>query len=124
MKIFLYFVRIDGQKLIITRKLFVAQIGFEPLFDNFKGISVMKTANEMHEILMKKSVEDSSFRSQLLADPKKAINDEFGIVVPDNMSISVHESDLQSLHLALPPSTEMNEEQLEAVSAGLCCCGV
>jgi len=34
----------------------------------------------------------------------------------------VRESDMPTVHLALPPDPNMTEEQLEAVSAGLCCC--
>ncbi|MCY3855507.1 MAG: NHLP leader peptide family RiPP precursor, partial [Rhodospirillales bacterium] len=66
----------------------------------------------------------AGFRAQLLADPKGVLNQEFGITVPDNIDIQVHESDMQTVHLALPPSPVMDEEQLEAISAGLCCCGI
>jgi hypothetical protein len=38
------------------------------------------------------------------------------------MNIEVHESDMQTVHLALPPDPNLTEEQLEAISAGLCCC--
>ena len=67
---------------------------------------------------------DSVFRAQLLADPKTAINQEFGITVPDNIEIKVHKSDMTTVHLALPPDEVLDEEQLQAVSAGLCCCGI
>ncbi len=82
----------------------------------------MKTGFEMQDILQRKSAEDSEFRSQLIANPKEVINQEFGIDVPENMDIHVHESSLQDIHIALPPANIMTEEQLEAVSAGLCCC--
>ena len=42
----------------------------------------------------------------------------------DGINVVVHESDMQTVHLALPPNPVMDEEQLEAISAGLCCCGV
>ena len=57
-----------------------------------------------------------------MSDPKNAIQQEFGINIPDNIQIQVHESDLRTLHMALPPGPELDEEQLEAVAAGLCCC--
>ena len=47
---------------------------------------------------------------------------ELGITIPDSMNIEVHESDMQTVHLALPPDPNITEEQLEAISAGLCCC--
>ncbi len=84
----------------------------------------MQSAEEMRAHLTQKAVEDAAFRAQLLADPKGALNQEFGISVPDNIDIQVHESDMQTVHLALPPSPVMDEEQLEAISAGLCCCGI
>jgi len=45
-----------------------------------------------------------------------------GITIPESMNIKVHESDMQTVHLALPPDPNITEEQLEAISAGLCCC--
>ncbi len=82
----------------------------------------MKTGEEMRAILTEKAVEDPAFRSQLVADPKGTIQQEFGVTIPDSMTIRVHESDMQTIHLALPPTPHMSEEQLEAISAGLSCC--
>ena len=82
----------------------------------------MNTVEEMRAHLVQKSLEDLEFRSQLIADPKAAISQEFDIALPDNVDFQVHESDMQTVHLALPPSSELGEEQLEAIAAGLCCC--
>ena len=83
----------------------------------------MQTAEETLSHLTQKAVEDADFRARLVSDPKGALNQEFGIVVPDSIQIKVHESDMQTIHLALPPTPVLNEEQLEAISAGWCCCG-
>ena len=83
----------------------------------------MKSAEEMRCLLTEKAVEDSAFRQQLVSDPRSVIQQEFGITIPDNIQIKVHESDMSTVHLALPPSSVLNEEQLQAVAAGLCCCG-
>ncbi|MDE0523280.1 MAG: NHLP leader peptide family RiPP precursor [Boseongicola sp.] len=72
--------------------------------------------------IVDKSAVDSDFRQQLLSDPKSTISGELGITIPDSMTIEVHESDMQTVHLALPPDPNITEEQLEAISAGLCCC--
>ncbi len=85
---------------------------------------MIQSAQDMQTQLMTKAAQDAEFRRQLLADPKSTIGNEFGIEVPDNLNIQVHDSDLQNLHLALPPVNELSEEQLEAISAGLCCCGI
>ncbi len=82
----------------------------------------MQTAEEMRAHLTSKAAEDADFRQQLIADPKGVISQELGITIPDSMEIKVHESDLQTVHLALPVSGDMTEEQLEAISAGLSCC--
>jgi len=84
----------------------------------------MLTADEMRHHLTTKSIQDSDFRSRLISDPKSVMNEEFGIDVPDNIEIKVHQSDMSTVHLALPPEPSLDEEQLEAISAGLCCCGI
>ncbi len=82
----------------------------------------MRSGDEMLQQIVAKSSLDMDFRQQLLADPKSAISAELGITIPDSMNIKVHESDMQTVHLALPPDPNITEEQLEAISAGLCCC--
>ncbi len=82
----------------------------------------MRSGDEMLKQIVDKSAVDATFRQQLLAEPKGTICSELGITMPESMSIHVHESDMQSIHIALPPDPNISEEQLEAVSAGLCCC--
>ena len=82
----------------------------------------MRSGEEMLKQIVDKSAVDTEFRQQLLADPKTTICDELGVTIPDSMNIIIHESDMQAVHLALPPDPNITEEQLEAISAGLCCC--
>ena len=82
----------------------------------------MRSGDDMLKQVVEKSALDADFRQQLLSDPKTAIGEELGISIPDSMDIQVHESDMQTVHLALPPDPHITEEQLEAISAGLCCC--
>ena len=82
----------------------------------------MRSGDEMLARIVEKSTVDAEFRQQVLADPKTAITRELGITIPDSMDIRVHESDMQTVHLALPPDPHITEEQMEAISAGLCCC--
>lgn len=76
----------------------------------------------MLQQIVKKSALDAEFRQQLLADPKSTISKELDVTIPDSMTIHIHESDMRTVHLALPPDPNITEEQLEAISAGLCCC--
>ncbi len=82
----------------------------------------MRSGDDMMKQIVDRSAVDSDFRQQLLADPKTAISNELDITIPESMNIKVHESDMQTVHLALPPDPNITEEQLEAISAGLCCC--
>ena len=77
----------------------------------------------MRRRLTEKASEDIIFRRELVADPKSVIEREFGVDVPNNIEIKVHESDVHTLHLALPVGPDLDEEQLEAIAAGRCCCG-
>ncbi|MCZ0954551.1 MAG: NHLP leader peptide family RiPP precursor [Rhodospirillaceae bacterium] len=82
----------------------------------------MRSGDEMLKQIVEKSALDEDFRQSLLADPKATISEELGISIPESMTVKVHESDMQTVHLALPPDPNITEEQLEAISAGLCCC--
>ena len=82
----------------------------------------MRSGDDMLKELVEKSSLDSDFRQRLISDPKTTISEELGVTIPESMTIKIHESDMQTVHLALPPDPNMTEEQMEAVSAGLCCC--
>ena len=82
----------------------------------------MRSGDEMLKQIVEKSALDADFRQQLLADPKSTICAELDITMPESMKIQIHESDMQTVHIALPPDPNITEEQLEAVSAGLSCC--
>lgn len=84
----------------------------------------MLSAEDMHRYLTRRAAEDSDFRRGLIADPKAAVHQEFGIEIPDHIAFHVHQSDLRTVHLVLPPDPVLDEEQLEAISAGMCCCGI
>lgn len=82
----------------------------------------MRSGDDMLKQIVQKSAIDADFRQQLLSDPKSTISKELDITIPESMNIEVHQSDMQTVHLALPPDPNITEEQLEAISAGLCCC--
>ena len=84
--------------------------------------SAMQRAEEMRSHLTDKACEDLEFRKRLVEDPRGTIADEFGVEVPEAFEIKVHECDLTTLHLSLPPGPDVDEEQLETIAAGLCCC--
>lgn len=79
-------------------------------------------ADQMRQHLTDRALEDPDFRQKLLSDPKAVIADEFGIEVPKNFNVVVHQSDTNTLHISLPAGPELSEEQLEMIAAGLSCC--
>ena len=86
--------------------------------------TIIRTAEDVNRNINERASLDPEFRARVLADPKAVIREEFGINLPDEVSIQVHEHDSNTYHLALRSAAELTEEQLEQVSAGLCCCGV
>ena len=81
----------------------------------------LQSTDDMRRQITDKAISDEDFRSHLISNPKDAISRELGVDLPEDVEIVVHESDAQTLHLALP-ATEIGEEQLEAIAAGRCCC--
>ena len=71
----------------------------------------MRSGDEILQRIVEKSTLDTEFRQQLLTDPKTAVGQELGSTIPDSMSIEVHESDMQTVHVALPPDPNITEEQ-------------
>lgn len=81
----------------------------------------LQSAEDMRRQITEKAISDDDFRSLLVSNPREAISQEIGVDLPEGVEIKVHESDAQTLHFALP-TTEISEEQLEAIAAGRCCC--
>ena len=77
------------------------------------------TADQMLVHLQAKSVEDADFRNQLIADPKAVIASEFGIEVPEEFNVQVHENSLEHYHVVLPLRPELHEEQMETIGGGM-----
>ena len=69
----------------------------------------MRSGDEMMQQIVGKAATDSDFRQQLLSDPETTICDELGITMPELMTIQIHESDMQTVHLALPPDPNISE---------------
>ena len=72
-----------------------------------------RTVSEVREHLTVKAATDEAFRARLIADPKTAIQDEMGLVIPDGFTVKVHEEQPDTSHLVLPPPTALGEPDLE-----------
>ena len=80
--------------------------------------SDMKSGIEMRDHLLGKAAEDAEFRARLVADPKAALTEEFGISLPDSFALSVHEDSSTHVHLVLPPTGPLDPAVLQQVSGG------
>lgn len=74
------------------------------------------TATELRDQLFARAADDDGFRSRLLADPSALLRDDYGIVLPENLKLHVHEEDATTAHLVLPRSKKLTEEELASAS--------
>jgi len=76
------------------------------------------TVSALRKQLIEKATADSEFRSQLMADPKTAIEAETGVIVPAGFNVEVHEDTAETSHLVLPPPAQLGEADLVQVAGG------
>ena len=79
------------------------------------------TTYELNELVAKRASEKEEFRAALLSDPKKALESEFTVVIPDSLQIVVHQETKNTLHLIVPErdTLELSDDQLEQVAGGV-----
>ena len=83
--------------------------------------SDMKSGVEMRDHIVGKATDDAKFRARLVADPKEVLTEEFGVELPDNFALSVHEDSSTHVHLVLPPTGPIDSAVLQQVSGGNDC---
>ena len=81
----------------------------------------METRESLLEKLAAKVEADSDFRSQLLADPIPVLKKTYGIEIPEDFNVVVHQDDARTAHLVLPASAELTDMQLEGAAGGFQC---
>ena len=80
----------------------------------------MDTQASLQQRLIEMAENDGAFRKRLLNDPRTAIREGLGLELPGDLEVVVHEEDVRTAHLVLPPSAEMTDSQLEQVTGGFC----
>jgi len=70
------------------------------------------------ERLLAKAREDDAFRARLLANPRAAIEQEFGVTLAEGFEIHVHEESENATHVVLPPRDKRTAEEREAARTG------
>ncbi|WP_422660081.1 NHLP leader peptide family RiPP precursor [Paenibacillus sp. EC2-1] len=54
--------------------------------------------------LIQKAWEDPSFKAKLLSDPKSAIKEVLGVMIPDHIQVRTVEENSNELYLVIPPN--------------------
>ncbi len=79
----------------------------------------MATVDEFRNQIFAKAAQDSEFRTRLKEDPVATIGDEVDLEIPEELKIIVHEDSGSVVNLVLPPSVELDEGELDQISAGM-----
>jgi hypothetical protein len=94
---------------------------------------VANTSERSAQSLSRKDIEakiaalawqDEDFRKKFVADPKGQFEEKLGIKLPDNLKITAHQEDDNSLHFVIPmkptaPTEELSDADLERVAGGV-----
>lgn len=83
----------------------------------------METRESLLEKLSVEAEEDPDFRARLIEDPTTVLKQVFGIAIPDDVHVIVHEDDPRTAHLVLPASDELTDAQLQQAAGGDFCNG-
>ncbi|WP_219836826.1 NHLP leader peptide family RiPP precursor [Paenibacillus sp. R14(2021)] len=62
----------------------------------------MSQEQELKQQIIEKAWSDESFKAKLLADPKGALNEAFGLILPDDVEIIVVEESESKVALVIP----------------------
>lgn len=65
--------------------------------------------------VIQKAWEDPSFKQRLLADPKAALQEALGVIIPDSVTLKAVEEGSNEFYLVIPPSP--SSDVLKATAA-------
>ncbi len=78
----------------------------------------MKNPIGAADYLASRAGEDGDFRERLLATPRKAIEEEFGVTLAEDHEIHVHEETYAATHVVLPPRSKFSEAERNEARTG------
>lgn len=72
------------------------------------------------EIIINDSLKDKKFRDNLLENPRVAIEEKYGVKVPDELEILILNDTEQQMHIVLPSvgKDELSEQELTKIAGG------
>jgi hypothetical protein len=84
-------------------------------------ISSSMTKKEIEESLIAKAWQDSSFKQELISNPRLAFQKE-GITLPEGLNVNVLEENASNFYLVIPAPPiaegELSEAELESIAGG------
>ena len=78
----------------------------------------MSKPSDGDAILLSRAGEDGEFRDRLLRNPRRAIEQEFGVRLAEGHEICVHEETYGSTHVVLPPLDRLSKAEREEARTG------
>ena len=76
------------------------------------------TRAEVEAVLAERIAADPAFRDALLADPRGVISGIVGFDIPESVNVVLHEESLTQIHLSIPPTNELADDDLDLVAGG------
>ena len=73
---------------------------------------------ELQAQIIARALEDEGFRTGVMDDPKAAIAATFGVNLPAELDIQVHEDTTTTTHLVLPATGKLDEAALQFAPGG------
>ena len=73
---------------------------------------------ELQAQIIAQALEDEGFRTGVMDDPKAAIAAKFGVNLPAELEIQVHEDTATTAHLVLPATGKLREADLLLAAGG------
>ncbi len=68
--------------------------------------------------VIQKAWEDPSFKQRLLTDPKAALKEALGVIIPDNVTLKAVEEGSHEFYLVIPPSPASGVLKIDAAPQG------
>ena len=78
----------------------------------------MKPPMDAAMLLVSRAGGDLDFRERLLANPKEAVEEEFGVALAEGHEIHVHEETYAATHVVLPPRSKLSEAERKEARDG------
>jgi hypothetical protein len=82
-----------------------------------------RTRDELEAQIVARAWADEDFRARLRSDPRAAVAEETGVVIPESIEVEVVEETPEKGYLVIPVNrVEISDEQLEVAGGGYCQC--